>query len=79
MYNVKKWDILLGWNCTLKQQTEITQRQHEQGLWFFCTALCTALCIIETTSNAKFHVNQAGDDKVILWTGRKCSKKYKGK
>ena len=27
-----------------------------------------ALCIIATNTNAKFQVNQTGDDKVMLWT-----------
>ena len=45
-------------------QREITHRHYEIQLWFFHTALC----IIATNTNAKFQVNQTGDDKVILRT-----------
>ena len=50
--------------CENFSQMEITQRQYEVELWFFHTALC----IIATNTNAKFQVNQNGDDKVMLWT-----------
>ena len=39
-------------------------RHYEVQLWFFHTALC----IIATNTNAKFQVNQTGDDKVMLRT-----------
>ena len=39
-------------------------------LWFFSHS---TLCIIAPNANAKFQVNQTGDDKVMLWT-KKCSK-----
>ena len=42
--------------CKKFNQREITHRQVE--LWFFHTALC----IIATNTNAKFQVNQTGDD-----------------
>ena len=45
-------------------QREVTHRPYEVELWFFLTALC----IIATNTNAKFLVNQTGDDKVMLWT-----------
>ena len=41
-----------------------THRNHEVQLWFFHTSLC----IIATNTNAKFQVNQTGDDKVMLRT-----------
>ena len=43
-------------------QKEITHRYYEVQLWFFHTALC----INATNTNAKFQVNQTGDDKVML-------------
>ena len=45
-------------------QRKITHRHYEVQLWFFHTALC----IIATNTNAKFQVNQTGDDKVMLRT-----------
>ena len=50
--------------CKNFNQREITHRHHEVQLWFFHTALC----IIATNTNAKFQVNQTGDDKVTLRT-----------
>ena len=50
--------------CKNFNQREITHRQHEVELWFFYTTLC----IISTNTNAKFQVNQTGDDKIMLWT-----------
>ena len=50
--------------CKNFNQREITHRQYEVELWFFYTALC----IIATNTNAKFQVNQTGDNKVMLWT-----------
>ena len=50
--------------CINFNQREITHRHYEVHLWFFHTALC----IIATNTNAKFSVNQTGDDKVMLWT-----------
>ena len=46
--------------CKNLYQREITHRHYEVQLWFFRTALC----IIATNTNAKFQVNQTGDDKV---------------
>ena len=43
-------------------QREISHRHYEVQLRFFHTALC----IIATSTNAKFKVNQTGDDKVML-------------
>ena len=43
-------------------QREKTYREDEVELWFFHTALG----IIETNTNAKFQVNQTGDDKFML-------------
>ena len=48
--------------CKNFSQREMTRRQYEVELWFFHTALC----IIATNTNAKFQVNQTGDDKVML-------------
>ena len=45
-------------------QSEITHRHYEVQLRFFHTAPC----IIATNTNAKFQVNQTGDDKVMLQT-----------
>ena len=45
-------------------QRKITHRHYEVQLWFFHTALC----IIATITNAKFQVNQTGDDKLMLRT-----------
>ena len=50
--------------CTNFNQREITHRHYEVQLWFFHTALCTTA----TNTNAKFQVNQTGDDKVMLRT-----------
>ena len=50
--------------CKYFNQREITQRHYEVQLWFFYTALCT----ITTNTNAKFQVNQTGDNKVMLRT-----------
>ena len=50
--------------CKNFNQREITQRHYEVQLWFFHTALC----IIATNINAKFQVNQTGDDNVMLRT-----------
>ena len=50
--------------CNYFNQRKITHRHHEVQLRFFHTALC----IIATNTNAKFQVNQTGDDKVMLWT-----------
>ena len=44
--------------CKNFNQREITHRKYEVALWFFHTALC----IIATNTNAKFQVNQTGDD-----------------
>ena len=46
--------------CKNFNQREITYRQDEVELWLFHTALG----IIETNTNAKFQVNQTGDDKL---------------
>ena len=43
------------------QREIITYRHYEVQLQFFHTALC----IIETNTNAKFQGNQNGDDKVM--------------
>ena len=43
---------------------EITHTHYEVQLWFFHTALC----IIATNTNAKFQVNQTGDDNTLLQT-----------
>ena len=48
--------------CKKFNQREIAHRQDEVELWFFHTALG----IIATNTNAKFQVNQTGDDKVML-------------
>ena len=45
-------------------QREITQRQYEVQLRYFHPAFC----ITATNTNAKFHVDQTGDDKVMLRT-----------
>ena len=50
--------------CKNFNQREITYRQDEVELCFFQTALG----IIETNKNAKFQVNQTGDDKFMLRT-----------
>ena len=50
--------------CINFNKREITHRHYEVQLWFFHAALC----IIATNTNAKFQVNQTGDDKVMLWT-----------
>ena len=50
--------------CKNFSQMEITHRHYEVQLGFFHTALF----IIATNTNAKFQVNQTGDDKVMLWT-----------
>ena len=50
--------------CEHFNQWEITQRQYEVDLWFFHTAFY----IIATNTNAKFQVNQTGDDKVMVQT-----------
>ena len=47
-------------------QREITYRHYEVQSRFFHTALC----IIATNTNAKFQVNQTGDDKVLLIQGQ---------
>ena len=47
--------------CKNFNQREITHRHYEVQLWFFHTALC----IIATNTNAKFQVNQTGEDKVM--------------
>ena len=60
--------------CKNFSQREITHRHYEVQLWFFHSALCriwffhSALCRIATNTNAKFQVNQTGDDKVIIPT-----------
>ena len=52
--------------CKNFNQRDITPRHYEVHvqLWFFHTALF----IIATNTNAKFQVNQIGDDKAMLWT-----------
>ena len=50
--------------CKNFNQREVTHRQYEIQLWFFHTAFC----IIATNTNAKFQVDQTGDDKFILQT-----------
>ena len=50
--------------CKNFDQREITRKQDEVDLWFFHTALG----IIATNTNAKFQVNQTGDDKFKLCT-----------
>ena len=64
-YILDKQKMLKNFN-----QREITHRQYKEELWFFHTALC----IIAINTNAKFQVNQTGDDKVMLRT-----KKYSNK
>ena len=53
-------------SCKNFNQRKLTPRHYEVHvqLWFFHTALC----IIATNTNAKFQVNQIGDDKVMLRT-----------
>ena len=51
-------------------QREITHRHCEVQFRFFHTALC----IIATNTNAKFQVNQTGDDEVMLRTKNYCNK-----
>ena len=48
--------------CKNFNRREITHRQYELELWLFNNALC----IIATNTNAKFQVNQTGDDKIML-------------
>ena len=55
-------------------QRQITYGQDEVELWFNQTALG----ITETNTNAKFQVNQTGDDKFMLQT-KNSSKEFKGK
>ena len=50
--------------CKNFNQREITHRHYEVQLWFFHTALC----IVARNTNAKFQVNQTGDDQVMLRT-----------
>ena len=50
--------------CKNFNQREITSRQDEEELWFFHMAFG----IIETKTNAKFQVNQTGDNKFMLRT-----------
>ena len=47
--------------CKNFNEREITHRHYELQLRFFHTALC----ITVTNTNAKFQVNQTGDDKVM--------------
>ena len=51
---------------------EITHRHYEVQLRFFHTALC----IITTNTNAKFPINQTGDDKVIIRTKNYSNELY---
>ena len=50
--------------CKNFNQKEITYRHYKVQLRLFHTTLC----IIATNTNAKFQVNQTGDDKVMLRT-----------
>ena len=50
--------------CKNFNQREITHRHYEVQLWFFHTAHC----IVARNINAKFQINQTGDDKVMLRT-----------
>ena len=58
--------------CKNFNQREKTHRNYEAQLWFFHTALC----IIATNTNAKFQVNQTGDDKVMLQTKNYSNKLF---
>ena len=58
--------------CKNFNQREITHRHYEVQSWFNHTALC----IIATNTNAKFQVNQTGDDKVIIQTKNYSNELY---
>ena len=51
--------------CKNFNQREITHRHYKVQLWFFHTALCYCN---KHKINAKFQVNQTGDEKVMLPT-----------
>ena len=58
--------------CRNFNRREITHRHYEVQIWFFHTAFC----IIATNTNAKFQVNQTGDDKVIIRTKNYSNELY---
>ena len=58
--------------CRHFNQREMTPRHYDVQLWFFHTALC----IIATNTNAKFQVNQTGDNKVIIRTKNYSNEHY---